>query len=114
MMAITMNYSRSFFFPLLLVFILLFAQQAGAVHTLRHDLEDLKQQQDDTQAPHSNSCQMCSGYAHLGSALSIGFYDFLPLEVSDEAILHSTFAFRSVSILAATARGPPAQLQRIA
>jgi hypothetical protein len=109
-----MNPSRAIIIPLLLIFALLFAQQAGAAHALRHDLEDLRQQQDDKQAPHSNSCQMCSGYAHLGSALSVGSFDFIPLVVSDETIQHSTVAFCFTPILAATARGPPAQLQRIA
>ncbi len=113
MMAMIMNLSRAIFFPLLLAFALLFAQQAGAAHSLRHDLKDLKQQ-DDKQAPHSDSCEMCADYVHLGSTLSVGSYDFIPLVVSDETIQHSTIAFCFTPVPAATARGPPVQLQRIA
>jgi hypothetical protein len=106
-----MKLSRAIFFPLLLAFVLLFAQQAGAMHALHHALEDLTQQQDeDKQAPHSDGCQKCADYAQLGSALSVGTYDFTPLLVSK----HPTIAFRSIHVLAAAARGPPAKLQRIA
>jgi len=114
MMAPIMKLSRAIFFPLLFAFVLLFAQQAGAVHSLHHALEDLTQQQEDKQAPHSDTCEKCADYAQLGSALGVGAYDFTPLLVSDETIQHRTFAFRSIHALAATARGPPAQLQRIA
>jgi hypothetical protein len=113
-MVTIMKLSRSFFFPLLLALTLLFAQQAGVAHSLHHDLEDLMQQQDDKQAPHSDSCEKCADYVHLGSSLSVGSYDFIPLVVSDEAIHHSIIAVCITPVLAATARGPPAHLQRIA
>ena len=110
-----MKLSRAIFFPLLLAFVLLFAQQAGAMHALHHAPEDLTQQQDeDKQAPHSDGCQKCADYAQLGSALSVGTYDFTPLLLSNETIQHPTIAFRSIHVLAAAARGPPAKLQRIA
>jgi hypothetical protein len=109
-----MKLSRTVFFPLLLAFVLLFAQQAGAVHSLHHVLEDLTQQQDDKYSPHSDACEKCADYAQLSNALSVGTYDFTPLVVTDEAIQQRTIAFRSIPILAATARGPPAKLQSIA
>ena len=95
------------FFPLLLAFVLLFAQQAGAAHALHHAFEDLTQQQEDKQAPHSDTCEKCADYAQLGSALNVGVYDFTPLVVSDETVQHRNMAFRSIHILAAVARAPP-------
>ncbi len=109
----TMKLSRTIFFPLLLAFALLFAQQAGAAHALRHAFEDLTQQQEDKQAPHSNTCEKCADYAQLGSALNVGAYDFTPLLISDETVQHRTISFRSVRTLPAVARGPP-QSKRIA
>jgi len=109
----TMKLSRAIFFPLLLAFVLLFAQQAGAAHALHHAFEDLTQQQEGKQAPHSNTCEKCADYAQLGSALNVGAYDFIPLLVFDEAVQHHTISLRSAHILAAVARGPP-HPQRIA
>ena len=99
--------------PLLLAFVLLFAQQVGATHALHHALENLTQQQEDKQSPHSNTCEQCAAYAQLGSALSACFYNFIPLLVTSESFQHSTVSIRSIHILAAAARGPP-QLQAIA
>jgi hypothetical protein len=112
MIVAIMKLTRAILFPLLLAFVLLFAQQAGAAHSLKHDLENLLQQQDEDQAPHS--CELCSGYAQLGSALSVGSYDFNPLLVSNKTIQLGIIAFCFFPIPAATARGPPDQLQRIA
>lgn len=108
----TVRVGRYFF--LLLAFALLFAQQVGAMHTLHHALEDLTQQQDDKQAPHSDACEKCANYTQLGNALSVGAYDFTPLLVSGASIQLNTDVFRSILILAAAARGPPAPLQTIA
>lgn len=107
MMAATMNLSRVFFFPILLVFILLFAQQAGAAHALHHALEDLSQQQDDELAPHSDSCKQCSDYVQLGSALNVDNYDFTPLTAFAETLQHFVITFRFIPVPAATARAPP-------
>jgi hypothetical protein len=114
MIAATMKLSRTLFFPLLLAFILLFAQQAGAAHALHHALENLTQQQEDKQAPHSNTCEQCAAYAQLGSALSVGAYIFTPLLVSGETVQHRNIPFRSVRTLPAVARGPPSFLQALA
>ena len=104
-----MKLSRAIFFPLLLAFVLLFAQQAGVTHTLRHALEDLAQQQKDKQAPHSNICEKCADYAQLGSALDIGAYHFILLPASDETVQHRATPARSTHTLPAVARGPPQQ-----
>lgn len=105
-----MRLSRAIFFPLLLAFALLFTQQVGAAHTLRHALE--KQAQHDKKTPNSTACEQCEAYAQLSSALNVGTHDFTPLLVSDEAVQHHTISVRSAYILAAAARGPPALLQR--
>lgn len=108
MIASIMKLFRTVFFPLLLVFALLFAQQAGAAHALHHALENLTPpQQEDKQAPHSNACEQCATYTQLGSALNVGAYDFTPLVVSGETIQHRTTSFNSIHALAAVARGPP-------
>ena len=107
-----MKLSRAVFFPLLLAFVLLFAQQAGVVHTLSHALE--KQTQHDKQAPHSDVCEQCAAYAQLGNALSSVIHSFAAIAIPAEAVQHRSTALRSIHILAATARGPPALLQTIA
>ncbi|MDO8778086.1 MAG: hypothetical protein Q7K57_57090 [Burkholderiaceae bacterium] len=107
MIASTMKPLRIILFPLLLFFALLFAQQAGAAHAIHHALEDLTQQQEDKYAPHSATCEKCADYVQLGSALNVGVIGFTPPHVSSEIIQHRTNAFRSIRILAATARAPP-------
>jgi len=98
---------------MLFAFVLLFAQQVGAMHALHHALENLTQQQEDKQAPHSNTCEQCATYAQLGSALNVGAYNFIPLLVTGESFQRHSVSLRSIQILAAVARGPP-QLQTIA
>jgi hypothetical protein len=102
------------FQPVFFAFVLLFAEQAGAAHALRHTLEDLTHQQQDKQAPHSDACEKCANYAHLGSALSSDALDFTPPRVTDETIQHRGISYRSFPVLAADARGPPALLRYFA
>lgn len=96
------------FFPLLLfAFVLLFAQQGSALHTLRHAFAEQTQQQD-KQAPHAKDCEQCTTYAQLGSALNSGDLSF-ELDTSlvqTFAQNYSTFITRHT--LLASARGPPA------
>ena len=106
-----MKLSRTIFLPLLLALALLFAQQAGAAHALHHALENLTQQQEDKQAPHSNTCEQCATYAQLGSALNVGAYNFTPLLVSDETVQQRTTSFLSAHTSPAVARGPPQSLR---
>ena len=100
------------FLPFSLAFALLFAQQAGAVHTLSHEFEELSQK--DKQAPHSNTCEKCATYAQLASALSVGTYDLALPQVADEVELHFANRFHSILHLVAVARGPPALHQYFA
>jgi hypothetical protein len=102
-----MKFFRLIILPLLLTFVLLFAQQVGAAHALHHALETLAQQHEDKQSTHSNTCEQCEAYAQLGSALSIGAHDLALLLLSDETVLHRAISFHSTRLLAASARGPP-------
>jgi hypothetical protein len=104
---------RYLFLPL--IFVLLFAQQAGGAHALHHALEDLTQHQDeDKHAPHSDACPKCADYAHIGNALNVGSYDFEPLPVAADTIQHTVSSFHPIHALPAVARGPPAPFQEIA
>jgi hypothetical protein len=105
---------RGILFPLLLAFVLLFAQQAGAAHAVLHAFEDLTHQQGDKKTTHSDACELCANYAQLGSALNVGTLDFTPPIVSGEIIQQRFVVFRSIHVLAAVARGPPAFLQSFA
>ena len=107
MIAAIMKLSRTLFFPLLLVFALLFAQQAGAAHALHHAFEDSAQHQKNTPAQHSYTCEKCADYMQLGSALNSAIYHFTPLPVSDKTVRHRTIPLRSACTLSAVARGPP-------
>jgi len=98
---------KSVLIRLLMIFALLFAQQAGAAHALHHVLEDLTQQQEDKQAPHSSICEQCADYAQLGSALGVAIHAVTLLDVADAMLQHRIIAFRSLHQLAATARAPP-------
>ena len=110
-----MKLSRSAFLSLLLAFALLFAQQAGAVHAISHALEDLTpKQQKNKEAPHSYTCEQCESYAQLGSVLSSAIHAFAVITVSTEVVRHISTTLRSIHVLSAAARGPPALLQRIA
>lgn len=107
-----MKLSRAVFFPLLLAFALLFAQQTGAAHALRHALEE--QTQDDKQLLQPHACEQCAIYGQLGSALGVNTHNFTPSPVSSDTIGLCGTAFHSIIILAAAARGPPAPLQTVA
>lgn len=104
--------SSRLFQPLFLAFALLFAQQGGAAHALSHAIEQTRQQ--DKQAPHSPACEQCETYAQLSSALNVGTYDFALVETSGEEVQQRAFAFRSIQVFAAAARGPPTRLQKTA
>ena len=104
--------SARLFLPLLCAFSLLFAQQAGAAHTLSHALEE--QSQHDKHAPDSPACEKCAAYAQLGSALSANSVTFTAPQIPGVTIRHSTAGFQTLHLLAAAARGPPALLQTYA
>lgn len=106
--------SRSrLFLPLLLIFSLLFAQQSGFIHTLRHMLSG-HEQQNHQQTPHNHYCDQCALDIQLGSALHNASLTFtLPLPSAD-VWSHDSIFFHQLHSLSATARGPPALLQLFA
>ena len=103
-----MKFTRPYL-PFFLAFVLLFAQQAGAAHAVWHAFEDISTHQD-KQTPHSDACEKCANYAHLGSAMTASPIDFTPPRISGIAEQLFTATFLTTHLLAAVARGPPAFL----
>lgn len=99
------------FTPLLFALSLLFAQQVGAAHVLRHTLEEQSQQ--NKQLPHP-ACAKCQNYTQLGSALNVAAFDFTPPVFFNEGIRRFAVTFQSIRTPVAVARGPPAFLRNIA
>jgi len=98
--------SFRFFSPLLFAIVLLFAQQGGVLHALRHAFAEQTQQQN-KQTPHSKDCEQCTSYAQLGSALNSGYLSFELLSSLIQTLAqHHFFCFTQRTLLA-TARGPP-------
>ncbi|CAH1072010.1 DUF2946 family protein [Candidatus Nitrotoga sp. 1052] len=107
-----MQFSRALF-PLLLTLLLLFAQQGGAMHALRHALAE-HDQQHDKHAPHSSACGHCAAYTQLGGVLSSSSHSFGVIAIPNGTIQLNTIPFRSNQPLIVVARGPPGLLQEIA
>lgn len=95
------------FLPVFLAFVLLFAQQGGVVHALRHALAEQSQHQDN-QTPHSNACEQCTSYSQLGSALNSSHFSFDLLASLTQELAQHHVAVHTQQTLIATARGPPA------
>ncbi len=109
-----MHYPRALFPLLLTLLLLFFAQQGGAMHALGHALEELHDQQQDKDAPHSSACGHCAAYMQLGGVLCSAFHSFAVPALSNGTVLFSAITFRSNEPLIAVARGPPGLLQEIA
>lgn len=98
--------------PLIFALVLLFAQQGGALHTLRHVFAEQTQQQNKP-APHSKDCEQCTTYTQLASALHSGFLSF-DLRSSPLSLIAPHYSrFFTRHTLPAIARGPPI-FQRLA
>jgi len=87
-------------------FALLFAQQGGALHALRHAFEEQIQQKN-KQSPHSQTCEQCASYAQLGSALNSGFLSFDLQSSLFRSFTQAPLVFFTQHTLPAIARGPP-------
>jgi hypothetical protein len=98
------------FLPVLFAVSLLFTQQAGSAHLIRHTLEQSRQQDKKSQQ-HSQVCEKCATYAQMGNALQAATIDFTPPRVIAETAQYHPAAFRTIPVLAAEARGPPVFLQ---
>jgi hypothetical protein len=99
------------FTPLFFALALLFAQQVGAAHVLRHTLQELSQQ--NKKLPHP-ACEKCENYAQLCSALNVAVFDFTPPIFFHEEIRQFAISFHSIHSLTAVARGPPASFPNVA
>lgn len=107
-----MQFSRALF-PLLLILLLFFAQQGGAMHALHHALA--KQDQPyDKHAPHSSACGHCAAYSQLGGVLGSSSHTFVVIATPSGTVRFNAITFRSNQPLIAIARGPPGLLQEIA
>ena len=96
--------SSRLFLPLLFVFALLFAQQGAVTHGLSHVLAEQSQ---DQSLPHDKHCDLCAGYAQIGSAIGSSSIRF-DFAASFAATLTTHFAtFHSVAFTAFAARAPP-------
>ena len=93
-----------YFYPLLLAFALLFAQQGGVMHTLHHVIEEQTQ---DHSLPHDKLCDLCAVYAQIGSAIGSGHVVFNPSEHIVSFFSATFTGFHSVSFTAFAARAPP-------
>ncbi|WP_239236043.1 hypothetical protein [Candidatus Nitrotoga sp. BS] len=107
-----MQFSRAIF-PLLLILLLFFAQQGGAMHALHHALA--KQDQPyDKHAPQSSACGHCAAYTQLGGVLGSSPHSFVAITIPSGTVRFNTTTFRSNQPLQAIARGPPSLLQEVA
>lgn len=95
-----------FFQPLLFALVLLFAQQGGALHALRHAFAE-QTQQHNKQTPHSSYCEECTTYAQLGGALNSNFLSFELHSPSIQTLSQHHVFFFSQHAIPAIARGPP-------
>lgn len=94
------------FYPLLLAFALLFAQQGATLHTLRHVFAEHTQQQN-KQLPHTGDCEQCTTYAQLASALNNGYLTFDFCTSLIHVYAQSAVTHLSQHSITASARGPP-------
>jgi len=91
---------------LLFAITLLFAQQGGVLHALRHTLAEQTQQQN-KKAPHSPYCEQCTSYAQLGGALNSTYLSFELHSSLVQTLAQHYFVFFTRHTLTAIARGPP-------
>jgi hypothetical protein len=85
---------------------LLFGQQGGVIHALKHAFAEQTQQHKNS-APHANDCEQCLSYAQLGGALNSDFLSFDFLSSAIQAYTYQPSTFFTRSAFPALARGPP-------
>jgi hypothetical protein len=91
-------------YPLLLAFALLFVQQSGAAHGIRHALAEQKQ---DQSLPHDTVCELCALYAQVAGAPSSTAVSFGLLDLTDAFHLAFFEPLPSATFSAFSARAPP-------
>jgi hypothetical protein len=90
--------------PLLLVLALLFVQQGAATHTIAHALAEQSQ---DQSLPHDQQCELCAGYAQIGSAVGCNAVHFDLIASCGSTYEHSRNDPYTLPHAAFAARAPP-------
>ncbi|MFH2140066.1 MAG: hypothetical protein ABII63_04650 [Pseudomonadota bacterium] len=96
--------SRRILIALLLAFSLLFVQQGAATHAIAHALADQSQ---DQSLPHDSQCELCAGYAQVGSAVGSSTVHFDLLASCTSAYQRTRNDPHTLTIAAFAARAPP-------
>ncbi|MDD3883846.1 MAG: hypothetical protein PHW66_02820 [Gallionella sp.] len=96
---------RSLVIRFLLVVALLFVQLGGAVHGIAHALAE---QHQDQSLPHDKQCDLCAGYAQLGSSLgSDQPPQFAAAEIGETFATSAPTRYHTAPFAAFAARAPP-------
>ena len=96
---------RSLVIRFLLVLALLFVQLGGAAHGIAHSLAE---QHQDQSVPHDKQCDLCAGYAQLGSALgSNQLPQFTATKIGGVFATPASTRYHTESCAAFSARAPP-------
>ncbi|MBU0687972.1 MAG: hypothetical protein KJ850_10525 [Gammaproteobacteria bacterium] len=90
--------------PILLAFALLFTQLGGMTHGIAHVLAEQTQ---DQSLPHDSQCELCAGYAQIGSAISSSdvHFEFSPSFTATYGNTHNDP--HPITLAAFAARAPP-------
>lgn len=106
------------FFPILLMFAMLFSQQASVWHQISHVTDyapssQLAAAQSSTpaqpdQSPHTDFCDRCLGFAQLASAVHSSYFVPLLIEATFDVIIIDLVTRYSTTHTQYTARAPPA------
>lgn len=100
-----MQLSRRIFSAAFLALSLVFAQGAGAAHTLLHSMAEQQNKQLPSQP---DNCAQCLSYANLGNTLNSPLQPLQLFAAEHETLPSFTRTFVSRSTLQPSARGPPA------
>lgn len=93
-----------FFYPLLIVCALLFAQSAGIAHHIAHSLSEQTQ---DQSLPDTKLCQLCAEFAHISGAIHSDVLHLRLLQTHSLFIATAIPASPHATLSAFVARGPP-------
>jgi len=96
---------RSLIIRFLLVLALLFVQLGGAAHGIAHALAEQHQEQS---LPHDKQCDLCAGYAQLGSSLGSNQpLQFTAAKIGEVFATPAPAFYHTTSCAAFSARAPP-------
>jgi len=90
--------------PLLLALALLFVQQGAATHAIVHTLAEQSQ---DQSLPHDSQCELCAGYAQVGSAVGSNTVHFDLIASCTSTYERTRNDPHTLTVAAFAARAPP-------